>query len=435
MGLFNFLLRLAAALQNFGSAILLPSQHPWYKPPPDIKSHKPGTVISSREIDTNLQGILPRGPTPNVHTAWQYMYRSTDSLGNPVADVATLLVPKNADPKKLLVFQSIYDSANADCGANTTSIDDVLFIAAALNKGWYVLGADYECLEGHVTAGVQSGYATLDGVRAALNAAPTNGLSKHARYALWGYSGGAIATEFAVELQPKYAPELNFAGAAIGGLTPSIETVLDTISETKFAGLAIAGVKGMSRAYPNFTRWLDHSPVPSKKAQFESIAKGCLSGASKAATNMDVFTFVKNGRAAMKEAIPRSVFEKGGTMGVHGVPTMPLFLYQGVMDQTSPIGETDKLFDKLCKHDGVNIQYQKDVVADHVSEALLGSLDAFQWLTARLEGKAIKNKGCKMNRVFLTDLDPGSLDSMDAHFQAVFAAFLGHGLGRPWWIG
>lgn len=116
MGLFNFLLRLAAALQNFGSAILLPSQHPWYKPPPDIKSHKPGTVISSREIDTNLQGILPRGPTPNVHTAWQYMYRSTDSLGNPVADVATLLVPKNADPKKLLVFQSIYDSANADCG-------------------------------------------------------------------------------------------------------------------------------------------------------------------------------------------------------------------------------------------------------------------------------------------------------------------------------
>lgn len=113
--LFKFLLWFANSLQNFESAILLPSQDPWYKPPTDMKSLKPGAVISSREIDTNLQGILPRGPTPNVHTAWQYLYRSTDSLGNPAADVATLLVPKNADPRKLLVFQSIYDSANNDC--------------------------------------------------------------------------------------------------------------------------------------------------------------------------------------------------------------------------------------------------------------------------------------------------------------------------------
>ncbi len=33
-----------------------------------------------------------------------------------------------------------------------------------------------------------------------------------------GYSGGSIATEFASELAPKYAPELNIVGVAEGGI-------------------------------------------------------------------------------------------------------------------------------------------------------------------------------------------------------------------------
>jgi hypothetical protein len=47
---------------------------------------------------------------------------------------------------------------------------------------------------------------------------------------MWGYSGGSLATEWAAELQPTYAPELNFAGAALGGLVPNITSVLKTIN-------------------------------------------------------------------------------------------------------------------------------------------------------------------------------------------------------------
>jgi hypothetical protein len=83
-----------------------------------------------------------------------------------------------------------------------------------------------------------SGYATLDGVRATLNAADLYDLPEDPYYAVWGYSGGALASEWAAELQVDYAPELDFAGAALGGLTPNVTSVLVTINGKLSAGLA-----------------------------------------------------------------------------------------------------------------------------------------------------------------------------------------------------
>lgn len=42
---------------------------------------------------------------------------------------------------------------------------------------------------------------------------------------MWGYSGGSIASTFAAELQASYAPELDFAGAALGGIVPDLTEV------------------------------------------------------------------------------------------------------------------------------------------------------------------------------------------------------------------
>lgn len=126
------------------SAVELPSQDAFYQQPKNIAKYKPGQIVNSRKIGTNLNGIIPDGPTPNVEEAWQYLYRTTDSLGNPVAAVATLLMPaQNAQPDKLLVFQSVYDSANNDCspsyawraGANTTSINDIVFVCKLGGRG------------------------------------------------------------------------------------------------------------------------------------------------------------------------------------------------------------------------------------------------------------------------------------------------------------
>lgn len=83
-----------------------------------------------------------------------------------------------------------------------------------------------------------SGHATLDAVRATLSLKDDILLPNNTQYAMWGYSGGALASEWAAELQVQYAPEMNFAGAALGGLTPNISTVLTTINKNYAAGLA-----------------------------------------------------------------------------------------------------------------------------------------------------------------------------------------------------
>jgi alpha-beta hydrolase superfamily lysophospholipase len=55
----------------------------------------------------------------------------------------------------------------------------------------------------------------LDGVRAALGC-ERPGLSPSAPVALWGSSGGGLASAWAAESRGRYAPELNIVGAVLG---------------------------------------------------------------------------------------------------------------------------------------------------------------------------------------------------------------------------
>jgi secretory lipase len=58
---------------------------------------------------------------------------------------------------------------------------------------------------------------TLDSIHAGLNSST---IDSDAKVAMLGYSGGAIATEWAAELAPTCAPKVNehLIGAAIGGV-------------------------------------------------------------------------------------------------------------------------------------------------------------------------------------------------------------------------
>jgi Secretory lipase len=71
---------------------------------------------------------------------------------------------------------------------------------------------DYEGPLASFGLGVQAGHATLDSVRAVLSLECS--CKPDAPYAMWGYSGRSIASEFAAELQVQYAPELNFSGVS-----------------------------------------------------------------------------------------------------------------------------------------------------------------------------------------------------------------------------
>ncbi|MFJ2665246.1 lipase family protein [Nocardia fluminea] len=68
-----------------------------------------------------------------------------------------------------------------------------------------------EDLTAAYAVGPLGGRITLDGIRAAQNFDQAGLSGASTRTAMWGYSGGAIPTANAAELQPEYAPELNWS--------------------------------------------------------------------------------------------------------------------------------------------------------------------------------------------------------------------------------
>lgn len=428
-----------------------PSQDPFYQQPDNISSYAPGAVIRSRQVSNQLQPFLPLPVDVSVQEVHQYMYRTTDSLGDAVAAVTTILVPYNANPNKLLSYQTAYDSANPDCspsytlrfgtaegglagivGPNSTLSIDTPFLAASLNQGWYVVTSDYEGLEAQFVAGLQAGYATLDSMRVALSEGPSLGLSPTARYAMWGYSGGSLASEWAAELQPSYAPELSFEGAALGGLIANVTAVAVTINKSLFAGLGFAGIIGLSRAYPNLTQYLDENLLPEKRDEFFERGSFCLVGDTLAGANQDLYTYFSTGEGALSDPVPASVLDASGQMGVYGTPQMPLYIYHAQGDEVSPSVETDEYVAQFCGQGGVTIEYYRNLFGEHATEAILGSANALGWVADRLDGKAldIQAGSCKTENIFISTIEPDTLPLLGLELISVLQTILGGILGE-----
>ena len=66
----------------------------------------------------------------------------------------------------------------------------------------------------------------------------------------WGIRGGSIASEWASELQPSYAPELDLIGVAEGGIPVDFTHNLAYINgSSSWAGAIPAVTLGVIRAY------------------------------------------------------------------------------------------------------------------------------------------------------------------------------------------
>ena len=98
---FNF------AIGALAQAPVLPSQDPFYTQPANISLYQPGDVIAFRKVSSNLSGLLSvPGDSVPVQANYQLLYRTTDAVGNAVPAVTSIFVPKNAQPGKLLAYQT-----------------------------------------------------------------------------------------------------------------------------------------------------------------------------------------------------------------------------------------------------------------------------------------------------------------------------------------
>jgi hypothetical protein len=237
------------------------------------------------------------------------------------------------------------------------------------------------------------------------------------------------ASEWAVELQPTYAPELTFAGAALGGLTPNVTNVLRSTNHSMFSWRSFAGLNGLAKAYPNISAFLQQNLMPTKAAEFYSINNLCSndSQAEKRLSYQDVATYFQGGFSALEQPVPQSVITWGATMGKRSTPTVPLYVYKAIGDEISPIADTDALL-KQYRAGGTRITYRRNLVGEHVSDAILGSGGAFGWLIDRMEGKPVVG-GCNTSTVFVSSVDGGAFVGFSAEIIGALRLLLNLPLG------
>ena len=220
-----------------------------------LKNIPPGAILKSRAIQVAF------GTTPTPIPAEQLLYRTTDQLGAPSVTVTTVIQPAVASlVPRIVGYLSFYDGLSAKCDPSYTirggqtdpttqqqAEEEELLITFYLGHGFTVTIPDFEGEGLHWMAGRESGYGTLDALRATETymRAPAStpiGLS--------GYSGGAVAANWASELAPAYAPKLNIAGVAEAGIPVNYEHMFKYINGTAVYSAAIPGMLiGLSRAY------------------------------------------------------------------------------------------------------------------------------------------------------------------------------------------
>ncbi|MFD9889777.1 lipase family protein [Amycolatopsis sp. NPDC059027] len=375
-------------------AVPPPSKDPFYVPPQGFESSPNGTVLRSRTV-TALAIIVPIPAD-----AHQVLYKSVDSHGKPVAETATIVVPRNpwtgSGPRPLVSYQLAEDSLSTRCqpsytlrvgalGAPTPAgTYEVTQSLGALLKGYAVVYSDYEGPNSDFMAGPQAAHGVLDGIRAAQHFAPA-GLAADGPVALWGYSGGGFATTWAAEQQASYAPELHVVGAAAGGVPADLEKMLKYNDGNLGAGLDLIGVIGLARAFPE--AGVQSLLNEKGKKLFADNQDNCT---------LDIALFHPFDHLANYTTVPDPIaseqarFLYRANSAGKATPRFPVYNYQGLADEFVPTPPVDALVAKYCS-DGGTVEKSRIPFAGHITGEVVGSGPALDFLAARFESKAPRN--------------------------------------------
>ena len=218
---------------------------------------------------------------------------------------------------------------------------------------------------------------------------------------MWGYSGGALASEWAAELAVQYAPEMTFAGVALGGLTPNSTSVLESVNKSPGAELIVNAVIGVAAQDPAARAYL----MSQLKTSGPYNASGFLAARTQSTTldvasyaGQDIFNYFISGPAVIQDPVFKALTNRDTIMGYHGVPAMPVYVYKAVNDEISVVADTDALVERYCGV-GANIMYLRNSVGGHVAEATNGFLGAFGFLGSVLSGTYNATTGCTIMNV------------------------------------
>lgn len=411
----------------------------FYNPDPTaVAAAAPGEILSAREVHVANFWLIPL----NVN-AWQLSYRSTNTRGEPIPAVATVLVPHRPAPsgqRGLVSFQFAEDSLSQNCepsyalqmGSLPNPLNNVIGmefieVQAMLQLGHAVVAPDHQGPNAAYAAGPLGARITLDGIRAAENFAPAGLAGAATRTALWGYSGGSIPTAHAAELAKDYAPELNLVGSATGGLLADIRDAVDYNNGTStFGGAVLGGLFGVAREYPAVNHFIDRylNPLGAGVRQIHENQCVALQFAAFPFVNIKGLFDYPGGDPLQAPELQSALTDL--SLGHRGTPSMPVYIYQSPFDEVMPINSVNRIYDVYCTSPQAQVTYTRDLLSEHGINAVSGTASAAMWIDDRLNGVAAAS-GCTNRDVPSQILDPGAI----AVFGNAIGQTLASALGMP----
>ncbi|MGW4247576.1 lipase family protein [Nocardia sp. NPDC004722] len=418
---------------------LPPELDDFYAPPAgQVAAAQPGEILRARRINPAYFGLVQL----NID-AWQLSYRTTNSFGEAISTVTTVLVPRGPAPeggRKLLSYQIAEDSAAQYCAPSyviqsgglpidyVNAAETMIPIAAGVGQGWTVVMPDYEGPHSSYGTSKLNAQTTLDGIRAAENFSPAQLSGHDTPTALWGYSGGTVPSSFAAEIAKDYAPELNIVGVAAGGLAAAdYPEALRHNNRGLYTGLIMGVFAGIAGEYPEVRDMLRDNVVdPVTQLLIASRQVLCHPEGTALVPFYDYLGAMSyHGDPLQYPAVQRFIAEN--SLG-QTTPSMPLYIYHAQYDEILPNAGVDRLVDKYCAEGAPSVVYERELVAEHIS-GVAGQLPgAFHWLRDRLNGVTAP-QGCTITDPTFVMAEPRFWQTLGEILPTAVQALVGQAIG------
>jgi hypothetical protein len=364
--------------------------------PAGLDALSPGDLIESRDV-TATAAWLTLVP---IRSATLLKFRTDDAHGRPSYATATLIVPATEwtgpGDRPVLVNNLPIDALGRKCTPGyslahglTTQSSATEFLPPttqlAVLRGYAVLVPDHEGPWMAYAEPYVAGHAVLDAIRAVRGVDPA--AYGDSRFAMTGYSGGAIATHGAAKLIDSYAPELAdvIVGAALGGVPADFEILSRSMNANLASGIFMAATFAIGRERPeilaamnNLGRWVTTSMMKDTCASVFAVP-GILH------LPIDVGANIAD---PLRSELAIDIYEITRMQGMRSAT--PLYIYNGDQEWWIPAEGARNLYDEQCEL-GANAVY-RGVLGEHIIGAATGYPEAMLWLDERLLGVAARSE-------------------------------------------
>jgi hypothetical protein len=374
---------------------------------PESISAAPGTLLACRSV------TLTQVPGNISMRAWKVQYVSTDATGQKIAVTGTVAVPTAAwtgsGARPVVAFHPGTLGLGPQCAFSKQIAGQFQDeyegdqLAAILKAGWAVAatdGAGYLSGQTHpYVVGANAGHALLDIARASF-LVPGGGLNKAAKVGIWGYSEGGAASLWAAQYAAGYAPELQVAGAAAGGVPGDLKVTAAGLNGGAFAGFLADAAIGITTAYPRlpFASLLNNSGR-------EAVARAktlCLLGTVSAFVGAKIEDYTTDRlalnqlyRVAGSDGVTWGQALDAQKLGVDVGPSwspvakykigFPVLQYRGLFEEVIPTATEDATRAAYCRA-GVTTQWNT-YPGDHLTTDSQAIGDTIAWFTDRFAGR------------------------------------------------